>query len=247
MKTSEQINELATSLAKAQGLFPEIPRNRSVKVKLKTGGEYNFRYATLDVILNAVRKPLAENGISPAFYLDADDKGDICITRLQHETGQWMECYFPIILDREANAQGWGSALTYAKRNGISAILAIHADEDDDGNGACGNSAEPIDERTQKPNGTGRAPRQQSKPPANGKTPTAPKEKIWVDMNESEKIAFCEKRIEESKGNYTALETIGKKWAEPKVMKGVSADNLKYLAGKLDEAMRQCEALQDAP
>ncbi len=231
MNQSEQINELAAALAKAQGMFPDIPRNRSVKVTMKSGGSYNFKYATLDSILEAVRKPLSENGLSLACYLHADDKGELCATRLMHSSGQWIECSFPIIVDAGANAQGWGSALTYAKRNGVSALLALHADEDDDGNSACGNIAEPQQA-------------QRTAPKAAAKQASTGRPKIWEDYTESEKIAFTEKRIQESKGNYKELRRIEEKFSNPDTFKGVSEENCKYLIGLLENALAECEALQ---
>ena len=111
---------------------------------MKSGGKYDFKYATLDAILDAVRKPLSENGLSLTCYMSGDDKGELCTTRLLHSSGQWIECSFPLIVDGGADAQRWGSALTYSKRNAISAILAIHADEDDDGATAGGHEDAPL-------------------------------------------------------------------------------------------------------
>lgn len=151
MKTSESISELAPAFALAQGAFPEIPRNRTVRVTLKAGGTYTFAYATLDAILDAVRKPLAEHGLSLTCYMTADEKGDVCVSRLLHSSGQWMECYFPIIVESGADAQRWGSGLTYAKRNSIACLLALHADEDDDGNAAAGHELEPVARASRQP------------------------------------------------------------------------------------------------
>ena len=57
----EQLNE---ALAKAQGEFPPIPREKTVTVKTKTGGSYSFAYAPLDAILSACRPVLAKNGLA---------------------------------------------------------------------------------------------------------------------------------------------------------------------------------------
>jgi hypothetical protein len=141
MNQSEQINEVAAALAVAQGQFVNPPRNREVEVKMKAGGTYTFAYATLDSIMDVVRGPLAENGLAICHSLGTDDQGPICLTRLVHKSGQWLETWMPVIVSATADAQNWGSAVTYAKRNGLCALLAICADTDDDGNSACGNEA----------------------------------------------------------------------------------------------------------
>jgi len=141
MNQSEQIDQIATALAVAQGQFVNPPRNREVEVQMKAGGKYSFTYATLDTVMDMVRGPLAANGLALCHSLAEDDKGPTCVTRLIHTSGQWVETWFPIIVAEDANAQGWGSGVTYARRNGLLILLAVAADQDDDGNNACGNSA----------------------------------------------------------------------------------------------------------
>ena len=150
MNQSEQINELAAALAKAQGAFCNPPRNREVKVRTKLGDTYSFTYATLDAIMDMVRGPLAANGLCLLHSLNTDNEGTVCETRLLHASGQWIATWFPVLVAAEANAQVWGAAITYARRYGLCALLSIAADEDDDGNAACGNHATKA-ERAQKP------------------------------------------------------------------------------------------------
>jgi hypothetical protein len=138
---SEQLNEIALALSKAQGMFINPPKNRDVTVAMKTGGTYKFSYATLDSIMDSIRKPLSDNGLALVHALTSDEQGPVCETRLIHASGQWISCWVPIIVAEGANAQGWGSAITYARRYGLCSLLAIAADEDDDSNAACGNTA----------------------------------------------------------------------------------------------------------
>lgn len=161
MQKSEHINELAEALAKAQGQFICPERNRTVKVRTKAGGEYTFTYATLDAIMGMVRAPLTENGLAITHELECAEGGWLCVTRLIHASGQFISCPVPILVDNDANAQGWGSAITYAKRYGLCALLAITADEDDDGNGACGNTAQVANKPPAKQQSAGKP-----KPPA---------------------------------------------------------------------------------
>lgn len=145
---SENVAELIVALAKAQSQFTNPDRNREVAVKTRAGDTYKFRYATLDAIMNVVRKPLAENGLALVHFLREDCKGPVCETRLFHVSGQWIATWVPLLVADDANIQGWGSALTYSKRYGLCALLAITADEDDDGNHACGNEVAASDRQS---------------------------------------------------------------------------------------------------
>lgn len=154
MKTSESINELAAALAAAQGQFTNPTRDRAVHVNMKAGGSYDFKYATLAEIRNVIRKPLAENGLCIMHGLAVDEGGTICVTRLQHASGQWVEIWMPVLVAEGANAQGWKSAVTYARRGNVVSLLDLADDDDDDGNAACGNEAAPVARQTrpaQKP------------------------------------------------------------------------------------------------
>jgi hypothetical protein len=147
MITSEQINELAAALAKAQGEFPAIPKDCVAKVTTKAGGSYSFKYADLDTILATVRPVLAKHGISMMVDIqnvtDRSDRAVKAIIRIMHGS-QWIETSgFVISIDADAYArqpaQASGSAATYATRYAIEAALAIRASDDDDGAGASGN------------------------------------------------------------------------------------------------------------
>src|SRR5262245_64892384 len=64
VRTSETTKDLVAALAAAQGEFPKLERNRTVQVKTKTGGSYEFSYATLDHIYETFRPILAKHGLS---------------------------------------------------------------------------------------------------------------------------------------------------------------------------------------
>ena len=64
MNHSEQINELAAALAKATLEFKPILRNKTVSVRMKSGGQYTFAYAPMETILEATKPALAKHGIS---------------------------------------------------------------------------------------------------------------------------------------------------------------------------------------
>jgi hypothetical protein len=125
MKSSEQINELAEALAKAQAAFPSVA---------KKGKSHTGKYATLDDVLEAIRKPLSDNGLS-FVQMPTDGKSGVGLwTRLMHSSGQWLEEVFsmPAPGGRMNEAQAYGASLTYARRYALSAMLGIATEEDTD-------------------------------------------------------------------------------------------------------------------
>lgn len=138
--SDESKGKLAASLAKAQGEFPSIPKDRTVTVTMKSGGKYTFAYAPLDTILRCVMPALSKNGISVVQTVEGQN---VC-TILSHESGESMTvAHFPMCLRDGMSAQEIGSASTYARRYSLTLALCIAAEDDDDGNHAGGNEAKP--------------------------------------------------------------------------------------------------------
>jgi hypothetical protein len=135
---------LAAALAVAQGAIRNPARNREVKVATKTGGSYTFAYATFDAILDAIRQPLADNGIAFTQTLTERAGKYRLRTTLMHASGQWLASETPLFV-QEQSSQAFGSALTYMKRYALCALVGVSADEDDDGNAGDGHSAEKKD------------------------------------------------------------------------------------------------------
>lgn len=126
---SVEIELIASALCKAQGEMQNATMN-------KVNSYFNSRYATLGAIRDAIREPLAKNGLCVTQTTAIGEKGIILNTVLIHTSGQWISSEFP--LPFFAKPQEMGSALTYAKRYQLSAIVGIAADEDDDANAAEG-------------------------------------------------------------------------------------------------------------
>jgi hypothetical protein len=123
---SEKIANLAMALSRAQGAMG-FARKDSVNPS------YSSRYSTLAACLDACRNQLAENGLAiiQTIRTDNEDKMYLC-TRLVHGmSGEWIESDYPIICALD-NPQAVGSALTYARRYSLCALVGI-ASEDDDG------------------------------------------------------------------------------------------------------------------
>lgn len=131
IKHSEQINELAGALAKAQGEMGPAVFNR-------VNPHYKSRYADFTSCMDACREPLSKNGLAVSQLPNFTPDGKFVLTTLLlHSSGQWMACEFPMSTKND-NIQALGSAMSYAKRYSLCGMLGIVADEDvdDDGNSA---------------------------------------------------------------------------------------------------------------
>ena len=105
---SAAIAALNEALAKAQGEFPEIKRERTVEVVSKgTGGKYTFSYAPLDLIMSKIRPTLAAHGLSVVQVLEA---GPSLRTELRHAAGGVTGGSFPFVAPEDA--QSLGSLIT---------------------------------------------------------------------------------------------------------------------------------------
>lgn len=130
METSEQINELAAALAKAQGQIKGAAKD-------STNPHFKSSYADLASVWEACRSALTENGIAVIQTPHTDDAGNChVVTMLTHASGQYVRDSFSLP-PTKADPQGYGSAITYMRRYALAAIVGV-APEDDDGNAASG-------------------------------------------------------------------------------------------------------------
>jgi hypothetical protein len=124
---SETIGTLASALAKAQGEFGAAKFNR-------VNPHFKSKYADLTAVIDAIRAPLSKNGIAWVQTIEpVNGAGMVLTTTLVHgESGEWVRSIYP--LPAATAPQQFGSALTYAKRYSLAAIVGVSADEDDDAN-----------------------------------------------------------------------------------------------------------------
>lgn len=128
---SEETDKLASAFVKAQAQVQDAQRNAE-------NPHFGSRYADLASTYDACRKALEDQDLAVLQGVRSTPDGDRLVTRLIHGSGQWIEDDgVPLLLTKQ-DMQGLGSALTYARRYGLSAQLGI-APEDDDGNRASGN------------------------------------------------------------------------------------------------------------
>jgi ERF superfamily len=131
---SSSITALATALAKAQGQLEGAKKDTANPF-------FKSKYADLSSVVDAIKAAFPPNGLSYVQTIVTTEHGVGVETILMHESGEWIGGDAFSIPVNKADAQGFGSALTYARRYSLSAICGVKA-EDDDGNAAT--AARPI-------------------------------------------------------------------------------------------------------
>ncbi len=128
MEKSDTIIELAKALSAFQGEL-------SPAIKDSTNPFFKSTYADLNSVWEVIREPLCKNGLSVTQLTYVDWKNQLYLeTVLLHRSGEWVLSRYPIVSSK-TDPQSVGSALTYARRYALSAMLGGSA-EDDDAEGA---------------------------------------------------------------------------------------------------------------
>lgn len=123
---SPVISNLAMALSRVQGAM-EFAKKDSVNAS------YSSHYSSLAACLDSCRIQLADNDLAVIQIIRTGNDGVMhLLTRLIHaRSGEWIESDYPIFCQID-NPQAVGSALTYARRYSLCALVGI-ASEDDDG------------------------------------------------------------------------------------------------------------------
>jgi hypothetical protein len=124
----QSFNKVAAALVKAQKEFGPA-------LKSSSNPHFKSRYADLAACVEAVVDALNNNGIALTQRVSPSDNGVIVETVFIHESGEIINCGQLHVPATKHDAQGYGSALTYARRYSLMAACGI-APEDDDGNAA---------------------------------------------------------------------------------------------------------------
>ena len=147
---SDEIDKIIPALIDAQGEFTKAIASRE-------NDYYDSKFVGLVDVLAAVGPALREHRIAIVQQTAVEGDDLVLFTRLIHESGQWLGSRYPI-KPVKADPQGVGSALTYARRYSLMALVGI-APEDDDGNAAG------QDESHQQQSSSRRQQRQSAPPP----------------------------------------------------------------------------------
>ena len=143
METSENINEISSALAKAQGQIENA-------IKDSSNPFFKSKYADLTSVWAACRKQLSENGLSVIQSPEESSHGISVVTMLCHSSGQWIRSKYSMPCDSsKLTPQVIGSAITYARRYALSAMVGIAPHDDDDGNEASNKPANNVEKPKQ--------------------------------------------------------------------------------------------------
>jgi len=125
---------LFKALAEARKHFGDLSASATADVQMKSGGKYQFSYAPLDVVLEALAPGLQAAGLALMQPFD----GDVMYTIVAcGESSMTIETPLP----SWTTPQELGSLLTYLRRYQIKGVFGVADSEDDDGNAASGNKA----------------------------------------------------------------------------------------------------------
>ena len=120
------MKNIATALVKAQREFGPA-------LKSSTNPHFKSKYADLAACVEAVIDGLNNNGIALIQPMHESDNGVTVETLFVHESGEMLSAGKLHVPAAKQDPQGYGSALTYARRYSLMAACGI-APEDDDGN-----------------------------------------------------------------------------------------------------------------
>lgn len=122
------MKNIASALVKSQRAFGPA-------LKTNTNPAFRSKYADLSACVEAVIDALNANGIALVQQTHECDNGVMVETVFVHESGETLSSGKLHVPATKHDAQGYGSALTYARRYSLMAACGI-APEDDDGNAA---------------------------------------------------------------------------------------------------------------
>lgn len=145
MKHSDSIKAIAPALLAAQKAIAFAKKDA-------TNPHFKNKYADLPAVIEAIKPALNDAGISYIQTPAPSDDGKLHLTTtLLHESGEWIADTLVMPLPKQ-DPQGYGSAITYARRYALAAITGLYQD-DDDGNAASGNRGAPAqnDESNEPP------------------------------------------------------------------------------------------------
>jgi hypothetical protein len=141
IETSPTIAAISAALTKAQAAMGGA-------VKDSENPFFDSKYADLESVTEAIRKPATANDLSWVQGAGTDENGVVSLTTLvMHSSGEWIKTTVQS-RPKDITPQSVGSAITYNRRYGLAAAFGVYQ-TDDDGNAAQGNRASviPLDQK----------------------------------------------------------------------------------------------------
>ena len=202
---SEKCGELAKAMLAVQGAVSNVLRDA-------TNPHFQNRYATLENVVAAIRPPCVANNLVVMQAAGEPSGGMIPVeTRIIHaESGEWMKSTIALPATKP-DAQGFGSAITYACRYSLMSLFNLPP-ADDDGNAASvkNGTNKPADSHT-----TGGKTKMDARTVKDGRQKSSGQAKKDGDQSLFEKIGECESRVELGelyKEQRAAIEALPANW-----------------------------------
>lgn len=125
IETSESIKALADALHGVQGEITGVSRNAANPF-------HKSKYANLEAVIAAVREPLQRHGVVfvQAPGVSSEGTQEVTTLLIHAKTGEWLQSTLTIPLAKQ-DPQGAGSAITYACRYSLMAMLGVPPVDDD--------------------------------------------------------------------------------------------------------------------
>lgn len=125
------MGNLYADLAKAQGEFKEVTKDKEVTVTMKSGGSYKYSYATASEIRRCTQAALSKYGLALIQQLVEGEQYASLVTLLAHKDGGEIKSEIKINTNIN-DPKALGALITYYRRYAISGVLNISADDEDD-------------------------------------------------------------------------------------------------------------------
>jgi hypothetical protein len=141
MEKSSSLKNIAAALISFHEKVDKIPKDAKNPF-------FKSTYASLSNILESIKKPLIESGLTVCQFPSGDHGLDTII--IHAESGEFLQSDY-IMKPAKDDPQGIGSAITYQRRYALAAALGLNIDDDDDGNAASRNGHATTEVKDDKP------------------------------------------------------------------------------------------------
>lgn len=131
MRRSDTIGELSKAVTKFQKDAPKITKDKTAKIPTKGGAGYEYKYADLSSIWEKIRGNLADCELAVIQIPTYAQSEPALTTMISHSSGEYIEDAMKLAIVQDT-PQGQGSAITYARRYMLCAMLGLVADDDTD-------------------------------------------------------------------------------------------------------------------
>lgn len=134
--------------AKVSAAFVKAQAEIEKASKDKSNPHFRTKYADLGAVVDAIKPALEKHGLAFMQKFHHDDRGISVETIVIHESGEQLSNGILNVPASKIDAQGFGSACTYARRYSLQAAFGV-APEDDDGNAASKKQVENAEKQRQ--------------------------------------------------------------------------------------------------